>query len=96
MLNLRQMFVFIVILDSLILIEMRSIDQQRLFQMLKQQRSTDNDNEYVWFTRNIHPDLFDETNGNELADRTNLHTDDFLVDSDPNEKFFGHEHRNGN
>ena len=91
MFNLRHICIFLLLLDTFLLIQMRSIDQQRLFQILKQQRSADNDNEYVWFTRNIHRDMFDDPDGNELVDRSNLRPNDFFPEFGPND----HEHRNG-
>lgn len=63
---IRQFFILILLLHIVLAIHGRAVDQRRMLRLFKQ-RSAENDNEYVWFTRNIHPDMM-----NDDAARPNL------------------------
>ena len=94
MANLRHLFILLLLAELFLACHGRSLDQQRLYQYLKQQRSADNDNEYVWFTRNIHPDMLDEQDDNTVPNRNPIHADGMTMDFDPNDKVFSADHRN--
>jgi hypothetical protein len=55
----RQYFVLILLCHCLLGFHGRSIDNRRFHPLLKH-RSAENDNEYVWFTRSIHPAMINE------------------------------------
>ena len=57
--QIRQLLILSLLLHIVLGINGRAVDQRRMLQLLKQ-RSTDNDNEYVWFTRNIHTDMMND------------------------------------
>ena len=63
---IRQFLILILLLHIVLAIHGRSVDQRRMLRVFKP-RSAENDNEYVWFTRNIHKDMI-----NDDAARPNL------------------------
>ena len=54
--NILRVFILILSINILLGFVIKSNDNQRIYPLLKQ-RSTDNDNEFVWFTRDIPNDI---------------------------------------
>lgn len=57
--NLVRLSIVILLVNIVLGLDAVSDDNRRLYQLLKQ-RSADNDNEYVWFTRDVHEALDDD------------------------------------
>jgi hypothetical protein len=54
--NIVRLFILLLLVNILFGYYITTDDNQRFYQLLKQ-RSAENDNEYVWFTRDIHNDM---------------------------------------
>jgi hypothetical protein len=50
--NILRFFIFLFLVNLLLGFVIKSNDNQRIYHLLKQ-RSAENDNEFVWFTRDI-------------------------------------------
>jgi hypothetical protein len=57
--NILRLLIFLLLLNIILGLNTPSADKQRAYHLLKQ-RSADNDNEYVWFTRDIHEEMSSE------------------------------------
>ncbi|CAF1002267.1 unnamed protein product [Adineta steineri] len=57
--NIVRLLIFTLLVNIIFGFSTTSNDNRRLYQLLKQ-RSAENDNEYVWFTRDIHQRINDE------------------------------------
>lgn len=56
MYKIQGLFALFILWNVFIGLSAKSIENRRLFQFLKE-RSPEHENEYVWFTRDIHPQL---------------------------------------
>ena len=59
MFNIVRLSIFLLLVNILCGLYVTSDDNRRAYHLLKQ-RSAENDNEYVWFTRNIPDDINNE------------------------------------